>query len=351
MLSGSECGDFTIRYNLGGNRVRSMKKNLAVVLSFAISGLIVGYLLFSLDWAVFLAEFYKIKSSFLIPWVLLWVGTNLFRALRWQILLGGRAVIRITQSFEAMMVGFFATFVLPLRAGEFVRAFYVAKISPLTFSKAFATIVVERVFDVLSLLLLLAVCLSRLDQAPEVVTLGAKALGLLCGVIVAVMVCAYLYPQALRRFVFRMVSFLSRGKDSSLIKKLMEMLDEFLDGLRCLDSWLGLLGVCCCSLGVWIGSVWFYQIAVSAMNIEADFWIGAIITLMVALAVAAPSAPGFVGTFQAGCVLALSVIYPYSKEFATAYSVFVHVLQAGLIIGCGGFYLLRRGIKLSQLKS
>jgi hypothetical protein len=74
-----------------------------------------------------------------------------------------------------------------------------------------------------------------------------------------------------------------------------------------------------------------------------------LLNLMIALAVAAPSAPGFIGTFQAGCLVALTVISGYSREFAMAYSVVTHVLQMTLVLGAGFVVLHLRGLRLAQL--
>lgn len=72
--------------------------------------------------------------------------------------------------------------------------------------------------------------------------------------------------------------------------------------------------------------------------------------LMVAFAVAVPSAPGFLGTFQFGCIIALSVLYPYSKEFAVAYSVVSLGVQY-VVLNLAGLYVLKkRGLNFSELR-
>jgi hypothetical protein len=70
--------------------------------------------------------------------------------------------------------------------------------------------------------------------------------------------------------------------------------------------------------------------------------------VIVAAAVFLPQAPGFVGTWQAGCVLALG-LFGVSKEVAIGYSLLSWIVQMGTNIGVGGFFLAREDISLAQL--
>jgi uncharacterized membrane protein YbhN (UPF0104 family) len=78
--------------------------------------------------------------------------------------------------------------------------------------------------------------------------------------------------------------------------------------------------------------------------------VSVVVSCLVAIAVAAPSAPGFIGVFQLGCVVALSYVYQYTSEFSLAYSLIVHLVQYVAIILLGFFCLSRAGLHLSKLK-
>ena len=70
---------------------------------------------------------------------------------------------------------------------------------------------------------------------------------------------------------------------------------------------------------------------------------------MASLAVAAPGAPGFLGTFQLGCVVALTM-FGFSEEFAVAYSVVLHSLQVNSVVLAGFLILHRRGLHLGDIQ-
>ena len=70
-----------------------------------------------------------------------------------------------------------------------------------------------------------------------------------------------------------------------------------------------------------------------------------------ALAVAAPSAPGFIGTFQFGCVFALCEIFSYGKEFAVAFSLVAHLVPFALNFFHGVYILKKRRISFKEISS
>src|SRR3954465_3744280 len=79
------------------------------------------------------------------------------RSLRWQFLLEPLGGVRFGAAFRATAVGFAASTVLPARAGEVIRPYFLAQHEPISAAGAFGTIVLERVLDVIAVLILLAV--------------------------------------------------------------------------------------------------------------------------------------------------------------------------------------------------
>ena len=91
----------------------------------------------------------------------------LVRAERWQYLLEPLGPTRYATAFRATVIGFAATAVLPARAGEVIRPYLLARREGLSATAAFATIVVERVLDLVAVLLLLATYLLLIDPGME----------------------------------------------------------------------------------------------------------------------------------------------------------------------------------------
>src|SRR5436190_20342720 len=101
-----------------------------------------------------------------------WLGVSVamailnlvIRALRWQYLLEPLGHARFRNAFRATVVGFAASTVLPARAGEVIRPYFLSRHEKMTATGAFATIILERVLDLLTVLVLLASSLFFFDR-------------------------------------------------------------------------------------------------------------------------------------------------------------------------------------------
>jgi hypothetical protein len=224
------------------------------------------------------------------------------------------------------------------------------RFSSVRFSVGFASIVNERVFDVLSLFVFLGLCLSQMPNIPDLVIVGSAALGAIAGTIILMVALAYISPNGMKAIAGRVLTTVFRTRFPKLYERLNSLAEGLIDGLRGISSVQTLFAVMGLSLFLWFTMGIFYLIGLPVMGAPAAFWPGMMVNVIVALAVAAPSAPGFVGTFQFGCLIALSTLYDYPKEFSVAYSVVIHVVQAVIIIAVGSTVLFRRGLKLSEVR-
>lgn len=330
------------------NRLRSMLMLLASCV-FAIC--LIGFLFAEIEWSSFINELRQIRWHYVLALCLLLFLSMFVRALRWRILLPSSYNLRTRDLLDATLLGFFASSILPFRAGEIVRPLALTRFANVPFFTGFASIVNERVFDVLALLFFIWLCIGQMENVPMLVSSGAWALGVICIVIVCVAFVGYACPTKLRVFAEFVLGATVGRYFPSLVKKLLEFLDSFLIGLRGISSIGELILVFLLSVILWSSMGIFYHIGMLAFGQTPSLWVGFLINIMIALAVAAPSAPGFVGTFQLGCIIALNGIYGYSKEFSGAYSIFIHAVQMVFIIILGTSILCMRGVKLTELRT
>lgn len=305
-----------------------MSRTLAIFISLAISLGILGYLAVTLDWVEFGRQLQRIDPLPLLGVLVVFTVQYYLRGVRWRLLLPSefRPSATALKLTEATVLGTVASFLLPLRGGEFVRPWVLTRWVAIPFSAAFASIVIERVFDVLALFALIALCAPYLTGLPDVVVLGMKSLGLIAIVIAVVMIWAYVSASSLLLFGEKVVGATVARVSPAISAKIMQIGREFVDGLKGVSGLADLILIIFWSLVTWLSYAATYQLFLWSFG-EFPSWIaGVVITVMIALAVAAPSAPAFIGTLQAGCVLALSTVFSYSEEFAVAYSLVVHVL-------------------------
>lgn len=323
-----------------------VKFAIGLVVSLAI----IGYLIFGLDWHSIVKEFEAFNLLYLPLLIVLLLLTAVIRAYRWRILLPGSQPVRLRDSFDATILGFMGNFLMPLRAGELVRPWALSRWQPVPFTSALASIVVERVFDAFSLVVLLGVCLLRFDNAPPAVLTGARVIAVSFLALLALMLIGYFLPGPIESFLHKVTRRLSGQRAPKLAERINRLISGLLGGFRGISSTRELLAVLALSGGLWLLMGVWYQTVLMGFGQSDTFWAGMLLNITIAVAVAAPSAPGYVGTFQAGCILGLSIMLGQTREFAVAYSLVAHILQFLVVILAGLAVLHLRGLSFASLR-
>jgi uncharacterized protein (TIRG00374 family) len=287
------------------------------------------------------------------PWLLILaviVGTMVFplRAFRWRPILDPVAPnLPYGPLWRATAIGFMANSVLPSgRAGEIVRPFMLSRETQIPFSAALASLVVDRVFDALVVLLLILVAL--LDPSlPSGISIGAfvgTTVFVVSGLTIALYTIVF-FPEQLVRlyeaFARRVApAFEARGR---------EMLRSFAAGLSVLRHPGRFFIVFLWALLMWLVQPLAFWIGFEAVGIDVPFTAALLVQGIIVFAVAVPSTPGFFGLFEAAAKTGLAV-YGIHENLALAWGLTYHILSLIPIVVIGLYYLARSGVKLSDLK-
>ncbi|HLA91714.1 MAG TPA: lysylphosphatidylglycerol synthase transmembrane domain-containing protein [Gemmatimonadaceae bacterium] len=266
------------------------------------------------------------------------------RARRWQALLApvaGR--LPFAPLWQSTAVGMMVNNVMPFRAGEFARAFAVSRAEPrVRFTAAVASLAVDRLFD--GTVVLLLMLLAMLDPAfPSGHAVGDHTLGFYLRptaiFLGAVLVGLVLFVVAPHR-VFDLSDAVVRRIAPKLEPRVRTLLEGFVSGLDVLRSprllgevflWT-VLHWLCNALAFWLG---FRALGLAVPASAALFLQG-----LIAIGVALPSTPGFVGVFEAGGVLGLTM-YGVPQADALGWALGFHVLSYIPITVLGSWYLSR----------
>lgn len=274
------------------------------------------------------------------------------RAWRWRYILEPTAgTIPFGPLWRATAIGMMVNNVSPARAGELARAYVLSReTGRIRFTASLASLVVDRVFDTLVVLVLLLVVVS-LPQFPSGATVAGWSMSrlLLVGAAVAiaaltVLVLAALYPHRLARLWehalgARAPRLMARGRDILL---------SFGAGLGVLRDVRRSAIVFAWALAQWLVNGVSFWIAFRAVGIDAPFSAALFLQSLIAAAVAAPSAPGFFGVFEASTKVALTV-YGVDDTLAVSYALGYHALSWIPITVIGFWYLGRMGLHLREL--
>ena len=130
------------------------KKHMHILIGLALIALSLFYALRGVKIAELSDALFSARYIYLVPAIALVILSYVLRAIRWRYLIRSIKEVKTARLFSPLMVGFMAN-MLPARAGEFVRAYLLSRKEQLSFSSSFATIFIERLFDLIIVLLML----------------------------------------------------------------------------------------------------------------------------------------------------------------------------------------------------
>lgn len=283
----------------------------------------------------------------LIPLTLFLAVHLVIRSLRWRYLLpeSEESQPTIRALFDSMMLGAFASFILPLRAGEFVRPLVLTKWSRYSFSTAFVSVVIERFFDLSAVLLTFAMIVPFLPHVPGEAVKGAYALGVVALGLMAFLACSALFPGFIRSTVEQMAAFLPEKPQRLLVA----FVRDLIDGASVVKTPKRLLVVVVLTAVVWATAYLQFFAILLMFPGQPTLLLSAVVGVFVALAIAVPSAPGFIGVFQIGCVAACAIFH-YPLEVSQAFSLVAHAISYLSTMLIGAVLLMVHGLKLGQLQ-
>jgi uncharacterized protein (TIRG00374 family) len=293
------------------------------------------------------------RMDLLVLGVLLALGGYVTRTVRWQYLLEPLGPTRFMNAFRATMLGFAASTVLPARAGEVLRPYVLARREGIDVAAAFATIVIERVLDLVAVLLMLAAYLVAFDdgvaaRAPALyraVTLGAwittpVSLGLLGAMVV-------LAGQPAR--AERMLGAAERILPKGIAARVARLGRTFIEGLAIVRRPQRLLVILGWSLLTW-GLISAETWAVArGFGISMPFTGAYLMTALLVVGVAIPT-PGGVGGFHEAFRVGATSFFAADNDAAVAAALVLHVISFGPVLLLGIWAAAYEGLTTGRLK-
>ena len=282
--------------------------------------------------------------GWLIPGVAVYFVAVLARTWRWDYLLRPLKPIKVRALFPVVVIGYMGNNLFPLRIGELLRAYVLREREGVSVSASLATVVVERIFDGLIMLLFVFVALPFTPVPGDAVrtTVIIGSVGFLAAMIIF-FVLAALPEQAFRLATWASNLFLPyRVRDP-----LLDFTRRFLDGLVSLRSWRSVLMIFFTSAVIWLLETVKYWFVMHAFPFEVSFFALMLMNGVVNLATTLPSAPGYLGTFD-GPGIAVLVLYGVAGETAAAYTLVLHAALWLPITALGVFYMIRSRMSWSD---
>lgn len=305
------------------------------------------YIVFrGIEWGKVLSALQSANYALLGIAMLCTLSTIWLRAERWKYLLAPIKPLTLSRLVPPTMIGFMANNILPARAGEFVRAYMLGQRENVKKTTAFATIILERVCDMVTILLLLVLVLLLVEfpQTDGAAGLFSPALMQKAGIVSALLVAGLIaFLVVLKEFpdvTTRVVRICLRPFPQSLAHTVTELLESFREGLHVLKTGPHLIALVVWSALVWLASVGTGWFVLLAFGLDVPFLAAAFIIVLIAFAVAAPSSPGYVGPFHAAVLAGVMLFQPGLDKGTVAGIAIIYHLVAIVPITIGGVYYL-----------
>jgi len=324
------------------------KKILYLVVGILISVVLLWLLFRDIQFAELVDALKGANYWWLIPNVVLIVITMYQRAYRWHFMVLPIKTVRFPKLLAATCIGFMANNVLPLRLGEFVRAYSLAhEEEGITKSASLATIFVERmIFDLVALLLIFGAVVSQSELAlSEDMKDGLKIVVGLALVGISFMLLLAVRADSTGRLLSRYMFFLP----SSVREKVHDLVLKFSRGLDFLKSIKSLIMVTLHTLMIWfllgISNIFVFWAFGFDIPLEASF----VLLVVVSISILIPSSPGFVGVYHFGAVWSLEQ-YGIARADAISCALVLHAAQYTVVTLMGFYFLHKEHLSLRKLE-
>jgi len=334
-----------------------MKKNIFnIIFGVLISGICIYFAFRGINFKKLGESLSSANYLYVIPVVIIVLGAHYLRCYRWGKMLETLVPYDQKTLFILGSIGFMAVGVLPARLGEFARPYLVKKRSGIKMSATMATIIVERVFDLLTLMLFMLIVILTVElpskmpvELPSgVVDFEPKKVGIIVltgslSIFIVLIVLAFK-----RDFSIGKIDALLSVFPSKISTPINRLAHSFIDGLQILPDIGKTLYVLFLSALIWGIIGLSAYVLFMGFGFELSIINGFAVTVIIALGVMLPAGPGFIGTYHAACTAGM-LLFGIEREPAVAYSILLHFFQMMPIVLLGVAMLPFQKISLPSI--
>jgi len=320
-----------------------MKKKM--VIGTALSVLFVYLLVKDLDPRSVAESFRAVNYGYIGPVLILLLLMQILRSYRWGLLLSPFEKIRQLDLFAVTCVGFLAIVAVPARIGELARPYLITGKSSIPMAAALGTVIVERVFDILTVL---AIFFAVLFFMPLPTWLMESTLLFFALTLVLLFFLIFLLIR--REKALSTLIPLLRRLPPRFHHRLEDLIHQFIDGVAVLSEGRMIFAVVLISMLIWFVDV----LAIYLLFLSFGFHLPAtapfVLMAILIIGITIPTAPGFIGNFHYFCYLGLS-LFGVPKPDALSYAIVFHILSIGIIVILGLSFLPFNRFSVADLRA
>jgi len=291
------------------------------------------------------------KPSLIVAAVLTTLVTYFLRALRWRFLLTPLGKAGLGNCFSTTVIGFMVNF-LAGRLGEVARPYLLARREGFSASSTFATVFLERILDLVTVVTLIAFwLLVSPPRASSEEAISSLKLGGLLGLVAAVVALSILFvlarfPERTLRWAKKAYRILPRRLEEGAAR----FTETFAAGLAVLVDGTTLFWAGVMSLALWVNIAFAFWLGALALGVAFPFGDTFLVIGFLTIGVAVPT-PGAVGGYHVMCALGLTMLFGTDASLAKAVALVNHAVAFLPVTLLGMVLFFRAGLSFRQVKT
>ena len=283
-----------------------------------------------------------------VNWGPFWSGCGLLlisciiRAYRWQLLLDPVEKIPLHPLFASTMIGYFGNGVLAFRLGELLRAYSISVHRAISVSQAFGTIILERIMDLLMVVLIFILVIPWFPFEHQWLRMGVYLFSTITfGLIFFIFIAArYQWINKISR-----KGFFQTGVGL----KIFHALQRIFDGLTIIRKTRHTFAISVTSSILWGIYYAVTIIILNACGIDLGFIGTGILLVIGSIAIGIPALPGSAGTYDAGVKYGLMVVFSIASEKALTYAIVSHAVSYFPVVLVGAVYFILGSVRIKDV--
>jgi uncharacterized protein (TIRG00374 family) len=330
-----------------------MRSHIRTVAVVVLALALLGLFLRNVNFGGVLREIVQAHPGWLLLSLATMVLNLVIRAWRWQFLLQPLGKASFANSFRATAVGFAARSFLPAAAGELVRPYFLSRREPMSATGAFATIVIERLFDTITVLFLLAsyvfVFGRDLGDVNSAALTAVKWAGASAG---AVSILALLVLFVMAGNPARLAAMFQRLEQvvpSAFAGLIARIAEKFATGLGAIRRPGQVIATLVGSVPLWLCIALGIWAVAKAFRLDVPFTGSFLIIALLTIGIAIPT-PGSVGGFHEAFRLGVTVFYGAPDPAAVGAAIVLHAMSVGSPFFLGVFFAAQEGLNLAGIR-
>jgi glycosyltransferase 2 family protein len=304
-------------------------------------------------------DFHKMQTAFaemdyfyILPAVISTFLSYFFRAVRWKYLLLPMKKTKLRNLFPSTIIGYMANNLLPARLGEFVRAYVLGEKEGLGVGAVFATLVLDRLFDGFTVLIILLFTFFTVILPPG---MGRVQEALIVGgyVTLAIYVAVILFLIVLKKRTMKTISLIAgflKPFPAKLSERIIPLLGSFIEGVRLSSRPAELFALIFTSILIWAFAIWPVDLLMRSFGISLPVTASMFIMVFLVFAVMVPASPGYVGTYHAACVYGL-MAFNIQREKALSVALIIHGVNFFPVVLVGIYCLWHDKFSLFEIRN